>query len=59
MLAVGCLIPLVLIVAGALGGWAIGGQTDSIIGAVAGGAIGAVAMIALAWGWDKIVSRRE
>ena len=41
------------------GGWAIGGQTDSIIGAVAGGAIGAVAMIALAWGWDKIVSRRE
>ncbi len=59
MLAVGCLIPFVLILAGAVGGWALGGQTDAIVGAVAGGAIGVAAMLALAWGWEKIVSRRR
>ncbi len=59
MLAVGCMIPFVLIVAGAIGGWALGGQADSVIGAIAGGVVGVIAMAALAWGWDKIVSRRE
>lgn len=59
MLAIGCLIPLVLMAVGAVGGWAIGGQRGSIIGAVAGAAIGGAAMVALAWGWEKIVSRRE
>lgn len=59
MLAVGCLIPFVLIVAGAVGGWALGGHTDAILGAIAGGVVGVAAMVALAWGWEKVVSRRR
>jgi hypothetical protein len=58
VLAVGCLIPIVLIIAGAVAGTAIGGQHDAIIAAVAGGVIGIAAMIALLWGWERIRSHR-
>jgi hypothetical protein len=57
VLAVGCLIPLVLLVVGAAAGWAFGGQHGSILGAVGGGIVGTVAMIALLWGWDRIRDR--
>jgi len=57
MLAVGCLIPLVLIVVGGAAGWAIGGQHDELVGAAGGGVIGVAAMIALVWGWERIRNR--
>lgn len=60
MLAVGCLIPFVLIIAGAAIGWAVGGgQWDSIVGAAIGAAVGIAAMLVLVWGWDRIAGRRE
>ncbi|HEY8290690.1 MAG TPA: hypothetical protein VIG49_15555 [Acetobacteraceae bacterium] len=57
MLAVGCLIPILLIVVGAAAGWAIGGQVDAAYGAVGGGIIGTIAMLGLVWGWDRIRNR--
>ena len=58
MLALGCLIPLVLIAAGAVAGGMIGSGHDAILGAVVGGGLGAVVMAALLWGWDRIRVRR-
>jgi len=52
------LIPLVLVVVGFVGGWAVGGQHDASYGAVFGGVVGAAAMVALFLGWERIRSRR-
>jgi hypothetical protein len=57
MLAVGCLIPIVLIAAGGFAGGALGGYHAAIVGAMAGGAIGMAAMMALVWAFGRIRSR--
>ncbi len=57
VLAIGCLIPLVLIVAGALAGGVFGSTHAAILGAVAGGVIGTIAMIALLMGFERIRGR--
>ncbi len=57
MMAVGCLIPIVLIIAGAAVGGIIDGNHAAVLGALAGAAIGVVAMIGLLWGFDRIRSR--
>jgi len=45
MIGIGCLLPFVLMIAGAAIGGVIGGTPDSIWGAVAGAAIGLIAMV--------------
>ena len=45
MIAIGCLLPFVLLVAGAVIGGTVGGTPDGIWGAAIGGAIGLVAML--------------
>ena len=57
MLAIGCLIPFVLIIAGALAGGAVGSTRDVVIGAVAGGMIGTIVMIALMMEFERIRGR--
>jgi len=57
MAAVGCLIPFVLMIAGAAAGGVVSGGHDAILGGVAGAAIGLVAMIALLWGFERIRGR--
>ena len=58
MLAVGCLIPFVLIARGALAGGAIGGGHNVIMGGLIGCAAGVIAMIVLIWGIEQISRRR-
>ena len=50
MAAIGCLLPLVLLVAGAAIGGVIGGTSGGIWGAVIGAALGIAAMLAM-WRW--------
>ncbi len=57
MLAVGCLIPFVLMLAGAFAGAVIGSGHAAVIGEVAGGFIGTIAMIALLMGFERIRGR--
>jgi hypothetical protein len=57
MLAVGCLIPFVLMLAGAFAGGVIGSGHAGVIGAVTGGVIGTIAMIALLMGFERIRGR--
>ena len=57
MLALGCLVPIVLIVAGAAAGGAIAGSHAALLGAVAGAVVGAVAMVGVLWGFDRIRDR--
>lgn len=57
MVAVGCLVPLVLIIAGAAAGGVIAGSHAAMLGAIAGAVIGAIAMIGLLWGFDRIRNR--
>ena len=57
MMAVGCLIPMVLMIGGAVVGGVAGGTHAAILGLVAGGAIGGAAMAALLWGFERIRSR--
>jgi hypothetical protein len=57
MLAVGCLLPLVLMIAGAAVGGIVGGSHDTIWGGLAGAIIGTAGMLALVWGFEKIRSR--
>ena len=47
MIGIGCLLPFVLMIAGAAIGGVIGGTPDDIWGAVAGAAIGLVAMVVM------------
>jgi hypothetical protein len=50
VLAVGCLIPFVLLVIGAAIGAAVGGTADAYLGCVAGFAVGVIAvLLALNW----------
>ena len=58
MLAVGCLIPIMLVLFGAAAGGAIGGQHDAVVGAIGGAVIGLILMIGLAWVWRYITRRR-
>ena len=58
MLAVGGLIPIMLLVVGAAAGGATGGQHDAVLGAFGGAVIGLVVMIGLAWAWQRLTSRR-
>ena len=57
MLAVGCLIPIVLMIAGAVVGGVVSGGHDAVWGGLAGAAIGLVAMLALLWGFERIRNR--
>jgi hypothetical protein len=57
MVALGCLIPIVLIIAGAAAGGAIAGSHAAMLGAIAGAVIGAIAMVAMLWGFDRIRDR--
>lgn len=57
MLAIGCLIPIVLMIAGATVGGVVSGGHDAAWGALAGAAIGLAAMIALLWGFERIRGR--
>jgi hypothetical protein len=57
MVALGCLIPIVLIIAGAAAGGVINGSHDAMLGATAGAVIGALAMIGILWGFDRIRDR--
>jgi hypothetical protein len=57
MVAVGCLIPIVLIIAGAAAGGITAGSHAAMLGAIAGAIIGAVAMIGVLWGFDRIRNR--
>ncbi len=58
MLAVGCLIPFVLVAGGALAGGALGGGHDAVVGALLGCVAGVIAMIAVIWGIEQISRRR-
>jgi hypothetical protein len=58
MFAVGCLLPIVLFSVGAVSGAAIGGQHGALLGAIGGAVVGVILMIALAWGWERIIYRR-
>jgi hypothetical protein len=57
MLAIGCLIPVVLLIGGALAGAGLGGSRDAAIGAGVGLISGLVIMAALLWGWERIRTR--
>jgi hypothetical protein len=54
MLAVGCLIPIVLMIAGAAAGGVIAGTHAAMLGAIAGAVIGVAAMLGILWGFDRI-----
>jgi hypothetical protein len=54
MLAVGCLIPLLLGVGGGVAGVLIAGTHAGVVGAIAGVVVGAVLMLVMLWGWEKI-----
>jgi hypothetical protein len=58
MLGLGCLLPIVLFSVGAVGGAALGGQHGAVFGAIGGVVVGVILMIALAWGWERIIYRR-
>jgi hypothetical protein len=58
MLAVGCLIPFILVAGGAVAGGVIGGGQGVIVGGLTGGAAGVIAMIAVIWGIEQINRRR-
>ena len=49
MVGVGCLLPLVLLIAGALVGHGLGGPAAVPWGALLGFGVGAVALACLAW----------
>ena len=57
MLAAGCLMPLVLLAAGAVIGSAIGGTRGGTWGSIIGFAAGTAFLLALLWGMQRI--RRE
>jgi hypothetical protein len=57
MVAIGCLVPLMLMVAGAVAGGIINGNRDAVWGALASVCLGLLAMLALFWGLDRIRSR--
>ncbi len=57
MPAVGCLLPIVLMIAGAALGGVVSGGHDTVWGGVAGAAIGLLAMIAMFWVFERIRSR--
>ena len=57
MVALGCLVPIVLIVAGAAAGGVIAGSHAALLGAIAGAVVGAVAMVGVLWGFDRIRDR--
>lgn len=50
MVAIGCLLPFVLMIVGALAGAAVGGTHAGLIGMIAGIALGIVGAIAMVWG---------
>jgi hypothetical protein len=56
-LAIGCLIPFVLVLAGGIAGAVAGNGRAAVIGAVAGGVIGTIVMIALLMGFERIRGR--
>jgi hypothetical protein len=58
MLAIGCIIPVVLMVGGAVGGAALGGTHDAVWGGIAGAVCGTIALGALLWAWGRIRVRR-
>ncbi len=58
MLGLGCLLPIILFSVGAVGGAALGGQQGALLGSIGGAVVGVILMIALAWGWERIIYRR-
>lgn len=58
VIAIGCLVPILLVFVGAAAGGAIGGTGDAVWGAVAGGVVGLVVMVGLGWGWERIRGQR-
>lgn len=57
MLAIGCLLPIVLVVAGSGIGVVLGSTTAAVWGAVAGFFLGCVGMLAMLWGIESIKHR--
>jgi hypothetical protein len=57
MPAIGCLLPVVLMFAGAAVAGVVSGGRDAVWGGVAGAAIGLAAMIALLWVFERIRRR--
>ncbi|MGA8191774.1 MAG: hypothetical protein WB902_00190 [Acetobacteraceae bacterium] len=59
MIAIGCFLPLVLLILGGIIGVAIGTTTAGLWGAGAGFVIGCIALIAMLWGFDRLKGREE
>ena len=57
-MAVGCLVPIVLVLFGAAGGGTLGGRHDAMLGAIAGAVIGLIIAAGLGWGWARIKSQQ-
>ncbi len=53
MLAIGCLIPVVLAIAGGAVGFTIGSTTAGLWGGAAGFAVGVVALVAVVWAFER------
>jgi hypothetical protein len=56
MLAIGCLIPVLTLVAGGAIGFAIGGASAPLWGGGAGFVIGLVLLVALVFGFERLRS---
>jgi hypothetical protein len=57
MLAIGCLLPLVLVLAGSGIGVALGSTVGGIWGGAAGLVIGCAGLLAMLWGLERIKHR--
>ncbi len=53
MAAIGCLIPLVLMIIGAVAGSAIGGRTVGVWGGAIGVVVGVAAMLLMWWLFER------
>jgi len=53
MLAIGCLIPVVLAIAGGAVGFTIGSTAAGLWGGAAGFAVGVVALVAVVWAFER------
>jgi hypothetical protein len=57
MLAIGCLLPLILLAAGGGIGIAAGSTAAGVWGGAAGFIVGCVALVGLLWGFERIKNR--
>ncbi|HSU04043.1 MAG TPA: hypothetical protein VLI93_00580 [Acetobacteraceae bacterium] len=57
MLAIGCFIPVLLLVAGGAVGLFIGGNAAGLWSAAVGFVLGCILLIALLWGYERVTNR--